>query len=455
MPFQARPSVLWREGMFLCPQHLQAHAREVQDRIHASMSIGSPGDWGIVSLEIDEEALRRDTLHVVSGDVVLADGTLASFPTNATVAQRDFAEFFVDTTLDVFLGIPALRPGVSGLTETGDDDGARYRAHPGVVHDENLAAAERDIDFKLLQARVFFGDEDRTGYESLRIARLVRRGRPEAYSALSETFIPTVLSCKGSPVLVRELNEVADQLAAQARDLASRIPQTAYLGSDDKGANVAAFVKLQAVNQAVPGVDLARRLLDLHPFHAYTKLVDAVGSLAIFGESRTVPDLLPYAHEDLDGCFRRALEVVRDLIPRQVEVPYDSEAFQADTKRPGLLECSIPANWLRGDALFFLGVRPDCTPEKALDLDRSAFKLTAEEDLDDVLVAVTGKIELEHVRTPPLAFPKDDLLYYRVSSEGPSRDAWLRIAESERALLVLSDPTTKNWEFGLYVELGD
>ena len=457
MAFQARPSVLWREGMFLCPQHLQAHSREINDRIHAAESIGSPGDWGLVSLDVDEEALRRDTFHFVPGEVLFPDGTLASFPSNATVAQRDFAELFVDQTLDVYLGIPVVRPGATGLSESGQEDNAhcsaRYRAQTSVVFDENLSAAERELDFKLLQARVFFGDEDRSGYESIQIAQLVRRGRPETYSALSETYIPSVLACKASAVLVRELNEVADQLIAQARDLASRIPQTTLLASVEKGADVAAFVKLQAVNQCVPGLDITRRLLDLHPFHAYMQLVQAVGSLAIFAESRTVPDLVPYQHDDLDGCFRRALEVVLDLIPREVSVPYDSESFKEDPSQPGLLVCDIPANWLSGNALVFLGVRPDVPPEKALSLAPSALKLTAKEDLDNVLIGVTGGIELEHVRMPPLSFPKDDLLYYRISSEGASRDAWLKITESEQALLVRTDPSTANWKFGMYVEL--
>lgn len=457
MAFQARPSILWREGMFLCPQHLQAHSREIDDRIHAAESIGSPGDWGLISIELDEEALRRDTFQFVAGDVLFPDGTLASFPSNATVAQRDFAEFFVDQELDVFLGILAVRPGANGLSEAGQDESARYstryRAQTSVVFDENLTSAERELDFKVLQARVFFGDEDRSGYESIQIARLVRRGRPESYSALSETYIPTILACKASAVLVRELNEVADQLVAQARDLAARIPQTTLLASVEKGADVAAFVKLQAVNQCVPGLDLARRLLDLHPFHAYMQLVQAVGSLAIFGESRTVPDLVPYQHDDLDACFRRAFDVVRDLIPREVSVPYDSEPFKEDASQPGLLVCDIPANWVRNGGLVFLGVKPSVPHEKALSLAPSALKLTAQEELDNVLIGVTGGIELEHVRMPPLSFPKDDLIYYRISSEGTSRDAWLKIAESERALLVRTDPSTADWEFGMYVEL--
>lgn len=461
MAFQARPSVLWREGLFLCPQHLQAYAREVTDRIHAAESIGAPGDWGLIDVQLDEEALRRDTFRLLAAEVVFPDGTLAAFPVNAIVAQRDFIEFFVESELDVYLGIPAVRLGAPALSEDGAEEGARYRVQPAKVFDENLAASERELDFKLLQARLFFGEEDRTGYECVPIARLVRKGKPETYSALSDTFIPPALACKASPVLTRELSAIAAAVREQARDLAARIPQTTLLSSVEKGADVAAFVKLQAVNQCIPGLDMAAKMPDLHPFFAYNHLIQAIGSLAIFGDSRTVPELASpgdaegrlYVHEDLNGCFSRAIEVARDLIPREVSVPYDTAAFVDDPTRPGLLVCDIPANWLSGDSALFLGVKCDQSAEEVARLVPKAVKLCSNEDLEAVLTRVVTLIELEHVRIAPLSFPKGGAHYFRISSEGNSRKAWLRIAEERKALLVRTDPTVGSWQFGLYVEL--
>ncbi len=453
MAIQVKPSVLWREGMFLCPQHLQAFSREVSDRIHASETLGSPGAWGLVSLAVDEDALRRDTFKVIDAVAVFRDGGLASVPENTTIGQRDFAEFFVGQSLEVSLGIPAVRPGVASLTDDGQDESARYRSQSLNVYDENVSSSERDLDFRLLQARLFFGDEDRTGFDCLPIARLVRKGRPETYSALSPTYIPPVLSTGASRVLSTALNEIADQLISQARDLAARIPQTAALSSVEKGADVAAFVKLQAVNQCIPGLNLTRSLPTLHPFQAYLQLCQAVGSLSIFADSRTVPELPKYAHDDLDACFNRVFEIIRDLIPQEVSVPYDTESFKDDPDRAGLLVCEIPANWLEGSSRLFLGVRPDETRDDVASLVKSAVKLTAEQNLDNVLIGVTEGIELEHVRMPPLSFPKDGLEYFAVSTEGASRDAWLQVTESGRALLVRADPAIAAWEFGIYAEL--
>ena len=453
MAIQAKPSVLWREGMFLCPQHLQAFSQEVSDRVHASETLGSPGAWGLVSLAIDEDALRRDTFKVIDAVAVFRDGGLASIPNNATIGQRDFAEFFVDQSLEVSLGIPAVRPGVASLTDDGKDESARYRSRSISTYDENVSSSERDLDYRLLQARLFFGDEDRTGFECMPIAKLIRKGRPEAFSALSPTYIPPVLSTGASTVLSTALNEITDQLIGQSRDLAARIPQTAALSSVEKGADVAAFVKLQAVNQCIPGLNLTRSLPALHPFQAYMQLCQAIGSLSIFADSRTVPDLPSYAHEDLDGCFNSVVEIIRNLIPQEVSVPYDTESFKEDPERAGLLVCEIPANWLEGGARLFIGVRPDVPRDDVASLVKSAVKLTAEENLDNVLIGVTEGIELEHVRMPPLSFPKEGLEYFAVSTEGASRDAWLQVTENGRALLVRADPAIAPWEFGIYAEL--
>lgn len=453
MSLEARPTVLWREGMFLCPQHLQTFSREVTERVHAAESIGTPGNWGILSLNIDREALRRDLFRLESADVVFRDGALAAFPSNATVAQREFGDHFTGQTLAVYLGIPAIRPGAAALAQGRGDEGARYVAQQGTVFDENVAASERDVDFKVMQGRLFFGDEDQSGFECVHLAQLVRKGKTEPYSALSDTFIPTVLAIGGSEVLMAELSEVADQLLSQSRDLAGRIPQTTMLSSVEKGADVAAFVKLQAVNQCAPGLDQIRRLPEIHPFQAYLQLIGGIGSLAIFSDERTLPEYGSYHHGDLNKSFRSALQTIRQLIPKEVSVPYEKEDFREDPNQPGLLICDVPADWAEKERAYFIGVKASATAEDVISKAPDALKLTSAANFEDVLVGVMNGIPIESVRAAPLAFPKEGLHFFRILTEGTARDSWLTVLDSGRALLLRTPPADQDWEFGLYVEM--
>ena len=271
------PEVLWREGMFLCPQHMQSFARFVGSRIRAAESIGSAGSWGVVHADIDAETLQRDVFSLRAAEVVFPDGQHAVFPVNARVAQREFGALLSDATLDVHLGIPARRHGVP---ELGEESAERARYHGEIVEsfDENLKVEPREIEVRILHGRLFFGEEDRSGFECVPLARLAREGRPVATSVLCRDFIPPCLEVRGAPVLMRRLREIADAVRSQARDLAARIPDTTGLSSVEKGADLAGFVKLQAVNQCVVTLEQLAGLGGIHPFHAYQLLVQAVGS---------------------------------------------------------------------------------------------------------------------------------------------------------------------------------
>ena len=64
MKMRPEPSVLWREGMFLLPQHLQAFTREISSRITAGDAVGRVGNYGLLSLDILEASLQNDVFGV-------------------------------------------------------------------------------------------------------------------------------------------------------------------------------------------------------------------------------------------------------------------------------------------------------------------------------------------------------------------------------------------------------
>jgi type VI secretion system protein ImpJ len=405
MDVRSQPSVLWREGMFLGPQHLQAFAREIAGRIGQAESIGLPGTHGLLALRVDDEALARDSFAILEATVLFKDGTLADFTRTARVEPREFGSFFSAPELDVFLGIPGVTPNVPQIDER-PEGRARYDVQSEPVFDENLRDSSKSLEFRRLSARLFFGEEDRTGYESLPIARLVRRGKPVARSVLSATYIPPLLALGASPVLMRQLREVADLARAQARDLSTKIPAIGKLASVERGTDIAAFVKLQAVNQCVAALDQLAGLAELHPFDAYRWLAQSVGNLAIFGETRLVPDLPTWNHAEQDSCFRVAVGALRALLPAEVTPPYDTVAFKKDPVRHGFYQVEIPLEWLERQPLVYLAVEVGKPAETVIESVAKGLKLIAPSEEDRVLSGVIPGIALAHDRIAPLAFPK-------------------------------------------------
>jgi type VI secretion system protein ImpJ len=455
MSVHTEPSVLWREGMFLCPQHMQAFSREVYSRIGQNDAIGRVGNSGVVALEVDEEALARDVFRVIGAEVVFPDGTLAVYHETASVEQREFAEFFTGPELQVHLGIPAPQENVPQIGEDPDRI-HRYRADAHTIFDENLRDAEREIEFRQLRGRLFFGGEDRSGFDTVPIARLVRQGHPVATSVLSPSYVPPALAVGASPVLVRGLSEIAEKVRGHIRDLASRVPASESLSSVDRGADLLGFVKLQSLNQSIATLEQIAGLPALHPFQAYMWLVQTVGNLAVYGTGRVMPTLPVYDPNDLNRCFNATFDAIHSLVVAEVSVPYDTVGFKADAQREGFFQVDLPSEWLAGSTVFYLGIECPAPADEITGMVASGVKLIAPSDIERVLQGVVPGIQLAFQRIAPLAFPKrPDLHFFRIETEGPSRDAWLRCAEDRSAVILSALGAFEDVAFHVYVELRD
>lgn len=448
-----QPSVLWREGMFLCPQHLQALTREVAARTAEAESVGQPGAYGVVSLRIDEEALERDVFKIIGGELSFRDGQRARFGQNASIQPREFGEHFTGTELSVYVGIAAARENVPQVgSET--DRAYRYDIDVRTTHDENLRDATKEIEFRRLRAHLFFGDEDRSGYETLPVAKLVRVGQPEPHSALSPSWIPPLVRVDGSRVLVELLDGLAQSVRAQALTLSALLPDTTRLASTQTGADLSGMVKLQAVNQSLPLLEQVARVGELHPWTAYAELLRIVGNLALFGPDRVAPELAAYDHARSFDCFQQAADTIRALLQAEVSVPYDKLAFQEDERQEGMLEVSVPKEWLDKDPVFYLAVEMNRPQEKAAELVDAGVKLLAPADLEHVLQGIVPGIGLSPVRIPPLSFPKrKNLHFFEIETEGASRDLWVHVLEARKAMVMSALGSIEQVSYGLYVEL--
>ncbi len=470
MSIRPEPSVLWREGMLLCPQHLQAYSREVRARQHCGDTVGRAGAHGLVAFDVDVDALTRDLFQVRSCEALLRDGTWLRFPETAALPPREFAKHFTGSTLDVWIGVPAEQPGVPQIGS--DPQRAwRFKAQTRPVDDENELDSARDLDFRELQARLFFGDEDRSGFECLRVARLVRRGRPVPKSQLLDTDllplgkdsqslppfpadIPALLACGASPPLMKGLRALADMTRAEARDLARRLPPNTTYSSSDRAADIAGFAKLQAINRALARVEQLAGLPQLHPFDAYQGLVDIVGGLAIFDGERVVAPLPVYDHDQLGNGFAALFVALHKLIAAQVTYPYDTLELRADPLREGFFEAELPAHWMTGRTLVYLAVEAAKSPEEVIEHVANCVKLVAAEDVERFLTGVVPGIELTFEQTPPVAFPKStDRHFFRIQTEGASRDSWLAVERGRKIALLTFLSAVGPVRFHLYVEL--
>ena len=222
----------------------------------------------------------------------------------------------------------------------------------------------------------------------------------------------------------------------------------------DTAADLTGVIKLQAVNRSLTVLDQISRVPDVHPFQAYTELARIVGELSIFRDERVAPDLPPYDHDRLDECYGTVIAAIRELLGAQVAVPYDLAGFEQDVEQEGVFYAPLPGEWLDHDPLFYLGVEIDQTQEQAVELVQAGVKLLAPDDLEHVLQGVLPGVELAPVRIPPASFPKrSDLHFFRINTEGASRDLWLNVVQARKAMVLSALGEMGSVGYGLYVEM--
>ena len=67
--------VLWSEGTFLQPQHLQQHDRFLESHLELRTRGLGPYSWGFAEITLDESLLELGKVAVQSARGVMTDGT--------------------------------------------------------------------------------------------------------------------------------------------------------------------------------------------------------------------------------------------------------------------------------------------------------------------------------------------------------------------------------------------
>ena len=102
--------VIWQEGLFLQPQHLQQQERYFERLIRSSTAGLTPFSYGLTQLEINTDllALGKFTVRTASG--VLPDGTPFNIPRDVQCPTAiDLPETLRNAT--IYLMLPDRQPG--------------------------------------------------------------------------------------------------------------------------------------------------------------------------------------------------------------------------------------------------------------------------------------------------------------------------------------------------------
>jgi type VI secretion system protein ImpJ len=309
--------VVWTEGLFLQPQHLQQQDRYVERLVRASTAALRPFAWGLTRLDLDASLLTLGKLSVRAAAGILPDGTPFSIPEDVDPPQPiDVPETARNSV--VYLLLPTRQPGV---VETAPADQietvARFVVAEHEASDINSGyQSTAMVPVGRLRLRYALEGEARAGHTAIGLIR-VAEVRPDKSVVLDDGYIPPLLVCEASPALAAFAVQLQGQLHHRAEALAGRVSEGGTRGA----AEIGDYLMLQLCNRYEPLMThIAATIGQVHPETFYRIAISLAGELATFTESRKRPQVFPpYRHDDLQATWRPVMQALRQALSAVLE----------------------------------------------------------------------------------------------------------------------------------------
>lgn len=421
-----RNRVIWREGLFVKPQHFQQQQRYNDYQLDVRLDMLKRYGYGFHSLILNHEVLKLGRIGITSAQGIMPDGTLFDIPHQDLLPPPlDIGATHEPGSRDIYLALPLLNDAINEIesAESAGTGRVRYREVLSSVRD--LHSEEGDISSLVLAQlapRLMQGHEDLSAWTVLPLCR-IREKRPDGALVLDDEFIPTSLNIGVSPPLRMFMDEVQGTLVERARMLSQRIGSPGQQGIAD----VAEFMMLQLFNRLQPVFTHLSYQSVLHPETFYTHLVQGCGELMTFTDESRLPGTFPvYNHDNLTDTFhplilmmRQALSTV--LTPRAISIQLRQQAH-------GIRVATINEQELLNSADFVLAIRAQLPQEQLRRQFVQQTKITSLERIRDLVSVQIPGVPLVALSAAPRQLPyHSGYTYFMLDKQSP---AWKEVQQS-------------------------
>ncbi len=443
---QSQP-IFWHHGMFLQPQHFQQSEQYLNKQVEVLKKHASPWLWGFSNLNIATQAISSKRIEIQQAEFLLEDGTYIKLGENAYVSSRtvDTSAIDPEEPSNVYLGLKKHSGFNANITKIGDiseasDVKTRFftfidASEISDIYIQGDVAQAHQLTLKL--EIILESEKDNFNeYHLIPFSQLALDGENITYNS---SYIPPCLNIQGSPILLKQLTELKDELAGRAIQLKIGL---AMLGSNLDANALRYRMSLQALSRYVPRLTHEVSTLQVQPWTIYGGLRELSGELSMFtsdinllGETNNGEKLLPnYTHLNTGECFSSIRGLVNRLLNEisvgpqfLVEMIRDKQAFNAD----------IPKDFFEEKADFYLIFN---TSENWDDINQSLFttaKLASKNTIDVLIERSLPGIGLIHSPITPAGLPKKEHAnYVRIDIHS---DEWQTIEQHQSLVMHWDD----------------
>jgi type VI secretion system protein ImpJ len=416
-------SVVWSEGMFMRPQHMQQHTRYVEGLVHSVLDASLPFGWGFAHLSLDRTLLASGSLGIKEARGLFPDATPFNLISGggAPSIQLSNAEPGAIVCL-----CTAQRGGGARAQEYargGDGQGARYESHTIDVVDNAAVLSEGDgssaanrrpsaapIVVGQLQVRLLVDSQDEGELLRLPVAR-VADVLSDGSVRLDEDFIAPVTRLSASPVLAQYVREISTMIGSRAEALARRVGD--MVAETEFSLDILWLLISNRYDSILKNIAAT----DIHPAQLYSLLLGIAGELSTLNSPNRRPgEFPPYDHVDPASCFGDIVAELRSLWSAEPPKPVKPlQLVYADTRQTWLSK--IADHSLLDNADFVLAAKADISEEELAKHLPEQMIIAPAEQIDEHVTSL--RLSLAKIKPPGVPALRQ-WAYFYIEAEGPT-----------------------------------
>ena len=406
--------VVWHEGLFLRPQHLQQQERFLQQWVAGSCHELRSYSWGVTQLEIDEQLLKLGKVAIVRAQGIFADGTPFDIPNN-TPAPEPY-EIPKDTkNCLLYIAVPLVQPNALLMANKEDKKNLiRYGIKDIHVSDLHTGQIEGDADVQVgeLNLCILPETDKLNAYSVISIARIVESDK-DGMVILDDDFIPTVMHCNSSPQIPRFINEVQGLLKHRGDALAGRLAAPGSAGVSE----ITDFLMLQLMNNYEPLLEHLSVSKGVFPEELFRILISLAGELATFTrEERRPIKYKSYVHDQQQVSFEFVMNEIRHSFSTVVE--QKAIGISIEEHKFGIWVATVNDKSLYESSMFVLAVKADVATEKIRSKFPKQSTITSVEHIRELVNAHIPGIDLTPLAVAPRQIPyHSGFSYFELNSQ--------------------------------------
>lgn len=392
--------VVWREGLFIRPQHFQQNDRYYNYELMTRTSQSRSNNWGLFNLNIDEHLLSTGKIIVENVSGFLPDGTLFN------INSKDLNNLILDikttdTNKYIYLVLPLYVQDSDDVHfEEQKNLLTRYKSstlsnvpntNAGESSSSDILTAEHN--FKLI-----LEDDLNDGYVKIAIAKIGAVSTSGA-ALLDDSFTPTYLHLNSSKKLISKINELISMLTYRAEKLAEKISDSVLQATE-----LGDYLMLQLLNKSESKFHFLLTQDKVHPDELFLELSTLAGELAVFmKKEKRLLKQITYNHYQQSSSFDEILDELKLMLTMVLE--QNSISLPIEKRKYGIYIAPIKDKEIIKNSTFIFSVSADISAQKIKEILVSSLKLGTIETIKNLVNYHLVGFKIKPLSSPPKEIP--------------------------------------------------